>query len=318
MNVTINQLLVAVLILLLAGCSTKGGTENALYSAEQTRKGKPAALEICKPDVGTPHYYHKTILVAATSAVNDVARDLPGLSILTSQRLQTHLDELDRFKVFAMHQTGFASMDTHTAEHVRQIGRQYAPQFVVKLEILDLTVHSPKGWLSEMFESKQRDVLLKLLIYDAENGDLFYSQQYQGTVSGDVTGYPGNGIRVSTSWFNTDLGMKIDEMLKAMSKQVNEQLACVPFATEVTAVIGDDIHIGSGILHGIRPGTNLQLYHRIEVLGSNGSLKHDKRGGRIRVKKVFPRHSIASLVKEEKAGHATSVMVKVGDVVRAW
>jgi hypothetical protein len=314
MNVTINQLLVAVLILLLAGCSTKGGTENALHIAEQTRKGKPAALEICKPDVGTPHYYHKTILVAATSAVNDVARDLPGLSILTSQRLQTHLDELDRFKVFAMHQTGFASMDTHTAEHVRQIGRQYAPQFVVKLEILDLTVHSPKGWLSEMFESKQRDVLLKLLIYDAENGDLFYSQQYQGTVSGDVTGYPGNGIRVSTSWFNTDLGMKIDEMLKAMSKQVNEQLACVPFAAEVTAVSDDIININAGYLHGIKPGDTLRVYHRSELRTNDGEQKLEQRGGWVRINKVFPNRSIAVSTENK----SVDSLVNTGDIVRAW
>lgn len=319
MNVTINQLLIAVVILLLAGCSIKGGTEIAQQeitqqSEEQARKAKPDALDICKPDPGTPHYYHKTILVAATTAVNDVARDLPGLAILTSQRLQTHLDELERFNVLAAHQTGFLSRDTHTAERVRQIGKKHASQFVVKLEILDLTLHSPEGFWAGMFEDKRRDVLFRFNIYDAEYGSLFYSQQYQGTVSGDVVGYPGYGSRVPTSWFNTDLGMKIDDMLKAMSKQINEQLACVPFATEVIAVKNDNIHISAGYLHGIKPGDTLRVYHRSELLTSDGAQKLEKRGGWIRVNKVFPDQSIAVSTEDD----SVDSLVNIGDVVRAW
>jgi hypothetical protein len=313
MNVTMNQLLIVV-ILLLAGCSTRSGTEATQPAPIQLASVQPTALEMCKADAGSPHYYRKAVLVADTTAKNDIARDLPGLANLTSERLQAHLDALDRFKVLAAHPTGFASRDTHTAERVRLIGRRYASQFVVKLEILDLTLHSPEGFFVELFEDKRRDVLIKLFIYDAEHGALFYSNQYQDSVSGDVVGYPGYEGRVSTAWFNTVLGMKIDEILKAMSSQINEQLACVPFATEVIAVSGDNIHLNAGYLHGIKPGVTLQVYHRSELRIAEGTQKLEKKGGWIRVNTVLPHQSIATATEDNSFGS----LVNTGDLVRAW
>jgi hypothetical protein len=264
--------------------------------------------------VGSPHYYRKAILVADTTAKNDIARDLPGLANLTSERLQSHLDGLKRFKVQAAHPTGFASGDIHTAERVRQIGRQYASQFVVKLEIMDLTLHSPEGFLDELFTKKRRDVLISLFIYDAEHGVQFYSQQYQDSVSGDVVGYPGYEGRVSSAWFNTVLGMKVDQMLKDMSMQINEQLACVPFATEVIAINGDNIHINAGYLHGLKPGVILQVYHRSELRTGDSTQKLERKGGWIRVNTVLPNQSIASVTEDNSFGS----LVNAGDIVRAW
>lgn len=309
MNVTINQLLIIVVVLLFSGCATKSETEVVEPGTKQ-----PTALEMCKPDAGSPHAYRKAILVADTTTKNDVARDLPGLAMLTSERLQAHLDGQKRFKVVTAHPTGFASGDIHTADRVRQIGLQYASQFVVKLEILDLTLHSPEGFFSKIFRSERRDVLISLFIYDAEHGVQFYSQQYQGSVSGDVVGYPGYEGRVSTAWFNTELGLKVDEMLKDMSMQINEQLACVPFATEVIAVDAGNIHINAGYLHGLRPGVMLQVYHRSELRTGGGKQKLETKGGWIQIKTVLPNQSIAIVTEDNLVGS----LVKTGDVVRAW
>ena len=319
MNVTINQFLTVVVILLVTGCSTKDDAKIGLQGTQQNKAQvgviKPSALDICKPNVGSPHYYRKAIFVADTTAKNDIARDLPGLANLTSQRLQTHLDELKRFKVSTAQPTGFASRDIHTAERVRQIGRQYVAQFVVKLEILDLTLHSPEGFLANLFEDNRRDVLITLYIYDAEHGALFYSQQFQDTVSGDVVGYPGFAGRIPPAWFNTDLGMTVDGMLKAMSGQINEQLACVPFATEVIAVSGDDIHINAGYLNGIKPGSSLQVYQRNELLTGDGVQKLEKKGGWILINTVLPNKSIANATEGNSVNNRA---VTIGDIVRAW
>jgi hypothetical protein len=309
MNVTINQLLIAVVILLIAGCSTKNRTEIVPLGTKQ-----PSALELCKADVGSPHYYRKAILVADTTTRNDIARDLPGLAHLTTQRLHAHLDGLKRFNVLAAQATSFASNDINTAERVRHIGQQYASQFVVKLEIMDLTLHSPKGFLVELFTKKRRDVLISLFIYDAEHGVQFYSKQYQGSVSGDVVGYPGHESRVSVSWFNTVLGVKVDQMLKDMSRQINERLACVPFATEVLAVSGGKIHINAGYLHGLNPGATLQVYHRSDLRTGEGIKQLEGKGGWIRVNTVLPNQSIASVTEKR----SVSSLVNVGDIVRAW
>lgn len=310
MNITINQLWVTVAILLLTSCSMIGETKITPQEASQLAKAKKSStLEMCKPDIGSPHAYRKAILISGTTIVNNVAGDLPGLENLVSQRLQTHLNKLERFKVLTVDKA-FNSGDTQTSKHVRQISNEYASQFVIKLDIQDLTLHSPEGYFGELFTKKRREVQIKLLIYDAEHGALFYSQQYQGSVSGNVYGYPGKGSLVSTALFSTDLGMKIDDILKSMSKQINEQLACVPFTAKVIAVRGGDIHINAGYLHGIKPKEALRIYHRREVRIGNKAQNLEQKGDWIQIKTVFPNQSIAKT--------KDSSLVTRGDIVRAW
>jgi hypothetical protein len=335
MTVTLYKLsIVGVLLVLLAGCSLTGevpvaGQWDTLQSEEQAKVIKSGAFEVCLLEPGPPFSYRKAILVAGTLGVPDLPRDLPGLAYLTSKRLQAHLDALERFKVLAAHDTSFESMSVDTAARVRRFGRQHDSQFVVKLEILDLSMQSSGGWLSTLFAgstqpklfrgSTQRNVLIKLYIYDTEYGALFHSQQYQGTVSGNVVGYPGNGRSVTPSWFNTDLGTWVDEILKAISVQINEKLACVPFSTDVIAVKGKDIHINAGYLDGIRPGETLRVYRRNYIFlpdgtQQQGTQKQGTNDGWIKVNTVFPNHSIANVTQEKEGG----IQLDTGDVVRAW
>ncbi len=321
MTVTFNKLaIVGVVLVLLAGCSYKGDVPvaeqwDAQLSEKQAEVEKTDALQACLPEAGSPFSYRKAILVAGTIGVPDLARDLPGLAYLTSQRLQTHLEALGRFNVLATHDSSFESMGLGTAERVRYLGRQYASQFVVKLELEDLTMNSSGGWLSELLgASAQRNVLMKLYIYDVESGALFHSQRYHRTVRGKVFGYPGNGSTVATPWFNTDLGTQIDEILKAMSMRINEKLACVPFSAEVTSIKGKAIHINAGYLHGIRPGETLRIYRRSDILVPDEIQKKGEDEGWITVYTVFPNHSIASVTQDK----VSSNRLDIGDVVRAW
>jgi hypothetical protein len=321
MTVTFYRRSIAVfLIILLAGCSTKGETPDPpRWKFQQTENladgDDPSALEVCLPDSGAPFHLRKAILVAGTIGVPHLARDLPGISYLTSKRLQTHLAALERFNLSATHNSSFESMGLSTAARVRQLGREYTSQFVVKLEFEDLTMHSSGGMLSRLLRGpKQRDVLIKLYIYDTEHGALFHSQQYEGTVSGDVVGYPGKSKAVTTSWFNTDLGKQIDEIIKDMSTQINEILACVPFSTQVTAVEGNNIHIKAGFLHGIRPGETLRVYPRSDLSPSEDTLLPKQNDVWIKVSTVFPKHSIARATQDSLLGNR----LDTGDVVRAW
>ena len=103
-------------------------------------------------------------------------------------------------------------------------------------------------------------------------------------------------------------------MLKDMSRQINERLACVPFATEVLAVSGGKIHINAGYLHGLNPGATLQVYHRSDLRTGEGIKQLEGKGGWIRVNTVLPNQSIASVTEER----SVSSLVNVGDIVRAW
>lgn len=323
MTVTVYKLsILGVVMLLLAGCSYIGQLPfarqwtNQPYSA-QVDGEQPVAFATCQPEAGSPFAYRKVLLVAGTIGVPDLPRDLPGIAYVTSKRLQTHLEALERFNVLATHDTSFVSMALDTSEQARRIGEEYESQFVVKIEIHDLTMLSTGGWLSELMGQKpQRNVLIKSFIYDTEYGALFDSQQYQAVVTGNVVGYPGNGGTVTVAWFKTDLGKKIDDMLKAISLKIEENLACVPFSTEVTAVEGNLIHINAGYLHGIRPGETLRIYRRSYLLlpdgtQQQGTQKMQEDEGWITVKSVFPNYSIASATQGEVSADA-------GDVVRAW
>lgn len=322
MTVTFYKFLIGGFVLLaLANCSHKGEIPvskqwNTQQNGEQEETGNPGALEVCLPEAGSPFHLRKAILVAGTIGVPDLARDLPGLANLTSKRLQTHLDELERFNVLATHDSSFESMASGTAARVRQLGREYSSQFVVKLELQDLTMHTSRVWIPKILGGNtERNVLMKLYVYGTEYGALFHSQRYQDTVTGNVVGYPGNGNTVTTPWFNsTTLGKKIDEILKNMSTQINEKLACVPFSTEVTAVKGNNIHINAGYLHGIRPGATLRVYRNSDMLAPDGTKKQREIERWIKVKAVFPNRSIASTTQDLAGGN----LLDIGDVVRAW
>ncbi len=213
MTVTVYKLsIVGVVLILLIGCSSKDEMKivqqvGNLQSEEQVKVEIPSALlEACRPFPGSPHYYRKVILVAGTTSVQDVASDLPGLANLTSKRLYEHLDSVDRFKVLVASNAGFESMAVHTPAIVSQLGRQYASQFVVKIELLDLTVNPSKGWFYELLgDSTQRNVRIKLYIYDTAYGSVFHSQRYQGKVKGNAVGYPGNSTTFTDPWFQTEL-----------------------------------------------------------------------------------------------------------------
>lgn len=322
MSVTFYKLsIVGAALTLLVGCAFKSETPvlehwDAQMSHDLANAQKSGALEACEPVSGSPFAYRKALLVAGTIGVPDMARDLPGLAILTSQRLQSHLDASERFKVTATHDSSFESMGESTAARVRQLGREYDSQFIVKLELEDLTLLSPVGWFGKLIgdsSHSKRNVLMSLYIYDVEYGTLFHTQRYQRTVSGNVVGFPGNGRTVGAPWFNTNLGQQIDGVLKEMSQQINEQLACVPFSAEVTSVRGADIHINAGYLHGLRTGDTLRIYRRTDLLIPDEMQEPGEDEGWITVGTVFPDHSIAFASDKMSVSGPDK-----GDVVRAW
>ena len=321
MTVSFDKLsILSALLVVLTGCSSiskipfadRWNTQKSEVPSSATVQ---SAAEGCTPETGAPFHFRKVLLVAGTTGVSGIARDLPGLADLTSRRLQTHLDALNRFNVFATHNSSFETMASGTAVRVKQLGRDFASQFVVKLKLEDLTTYTAGGWLPELLGGiTHRNVLLKMYIYDTEHGTLFYSKQYQDIASGDVVGYPGDGKVVSDPWFNTDLGIKIDSILKTISMQIDRKLACVPFSAEVVAVKGSDIHINAGYLHGVRPGETLRAYRSADVLASSGTQKQGENEGWIKVQTVFPNHSIASY-NQDSLG---DIVLDTGDIIRAW
>ena len=320
MNATFNKLAtVAVVLTMLAGCSFNSakpiGAQSIIQPRDEQLGEIPNSLETCSADVGAPFHFRKSVLVAGTIGLPVIARDLPGLSSVTSERLQTHLEALEKFNVSAMHDSSFESTSPSTAARVRELGRDYASQFVVKVDIEDLTIKSHGGWWSKLLGRKnERDILLKLHVYDTEHGALFYSQQYQETVTGDVIGFPGNGNSVTISWFETDLGRQVDSLLQIMSEQINEKLACVPFSTQVTSTRDNELHIAAGYLHGIRPGETLRIYPSNSISVANGSPVAGGKKVWIQVNSVYPTHSIA----KPSQGTVNENGLATGDIVRAW
>ena len=320
MTVTFYKLaLVAAVVTILAGCSLGGEMPpEGLGSAERGDEQNdviPVSLQSCSPDAGSPFHFRKSILVAGTIGLPLLARDLPGLSTVTSMRLQAHLEELDHFNVAAMHNSSFKSTSPGAAARIRELGRDYESQFVVKVDIEDFAITSKGGLWSKLFgRNKERNIVLRLYVFDTEHGVPFYSQQYQKTVIGDVVGFRGNGNSVTTSWFETDLGKHVDEMLKAMTAKIDENLACVPFSTQVTSVREDKLKIAAGYRHGIRPGETLRVYPSGNIAKADGSPSIVDNKVWIKVNSVFPNHSIASISE----GTVDSEGLSTGDIVRAW
>ena len=320
MTVTFYKLaVVATVVTILTGCSLGGELPPEGLGGVERRDEQageiPASLQSCSPDAGSPFHFRKSILVAGTIGLPVLARDLPGLSTVTSMRLQAHLEALDHFNVAAMHNSSFNSSSPGAAARIRELGRNYASQFVVKVDIEDFSITSTGGLLSKLFgRNKERNIVLRLSVFDTEHGVPFYSQQYEETVTGDVVGFRGNGNSVTTSWFETDVGKQVDEMLKAMSTQIDENLACVPFSTQVTSVKEDELKIAAGYRQGIRPGETLRVYPTGSLFEPDGSQSLVNNKVWIKVKSVFPNYSLASVSE----GMVNIESLSTGDIVRAW
>ncbi|MDB3936407.1 hypothetical protein N9383_06805 [Granulosicoccus sp.] len=320
MTVIFHKLAVlAAVLTILASCSLGGEMQTTELGSAERRDEQigvmPASLQSCSPDAGSPFHFRKSILVAGTIGLPVLARDLPGLSTVTSMRLQAHLEALDHFNVAAMHHSSFKSSSPGAAARIRELGRDYESQFVVKIDIEDFAITSTGGFLSKLLgDNNERNIVLRLYIFDTEHGVPFYTQQYQKTVTGDVVGFRGNGNSVTTSWFETNLGKQVDEMLEMMSMEVDENLACVPFSTQVTSVREDELKIAAGYRHGIRPGETLRVYPNDNMSKADGSPSFENNKIWIKVNSVYPNHSLASVSE----GMEDSEGLSTGDIVRAW
>jgi len=153
MSVSFSKLSIALAVsTMLASCSFMGESPSAEQwniqkASELAASGKALLPSECLPELGAPFSYRKNLLVVGSVSVPELARDLPGLARLTSARLQNRLDELTRLNVVANHESSFESMAADTPDLVKQFAREYKSQFVVKLDVLDLTVHSRGTWV---------------------------------------------------------------------------------------------------------------------------------------------------------------------------
>ncbi|MGM0594694.1 MAG: flagella assembly protein FlgT middle domain-containing protein [Pseudomonadota bacterium] len=316
-----HYLLFSALIALMVGCAGGGGAESvkpeSKAAAQEQEQEQPSAAQTCPPEVGTPHYYRKALLVAGTTSEPNVAPDLPGVEEKMAARLKQHLEGEERFVLSSAYGAYFAGGSARTAELVRDYGREHGAQFVVKLGIDTMALHHPNGRIPLMGQSslslgEAREVQLRLVIYDGQSGERFHSRRYQKRVSGDVVGHPGEGLKVSGAWFNTVLGKEVDALLAQMSREVVDKLACIPFTTTVVGVEGTSVHLDAGHLQGLRPGDTLRVYRLSERWLAGGVRIEERAGPWLRVKTVHPTHSVASL------GETGTGQVRVGDAVRAW
>jgi len=304
---------------MLAGCSFNReppiGAPLIIQPRDEHATVIPNSLETCSAAAGSPFHFRKSVLVAGTIGLPVLGRDLPGLPPVTSRRLQAHLEALESFNVSGMHDSSFESASPSAGARVRELGREYSAQFVVKVDIEDLTINAKRGLIFNLLgRGDERNVLLRLSVFDTEHGVLFHTEQLQHIVSGDVVGFPGNGNSVTNSWFETDLGKQVDKMLKTMSTQINENLACVPFSTQVTSVRDNQLHIAAGFRHGVRPGETLRAYPSGNLLQINNWSADTPKQVWIKVNSVYPNHSTATVSEGTLSGSGLAT----GDVVRAW
>ena len=164
--------MVAAVIATLAGCSLISEIPMPFGINQPATDGatlpdiKDIADGACLPAPGNPFAYKKAIHVAGTVSAPDLARDLPGLASLASRRLKTHLESAQRFNISAKHDASFTSSNDATAKLVMEYGSRHGSQFVVKVDLHDLTVSPLPGRFSKIFGTqKKRNVLMLSLIH---------------------------------------------------------------------------------------------------------------------------------------------------------
>ena len=149
------------------------------------------------------------------------------------------------------------------------IARKQDAQFVLSGVIRDFKIESGEylrgsGVLSEikaMFRDmvRRRSIGIDIYVYDGFTGALLFQHRYSDSIVGDVSlpaGYTVGSERFSSS----PAGHKIDEIIHLASDDIHRMLACYPFASRVTRVVGNRIVIGAGAQDKVKPGDRFKLY----------------------------------------------------------
>jgi hypothetical protein len=204
------------------------------------------------------------------------------------------------------------------ADQKRQLTQQIAlregTQFVLSGEILDMSMRDPGSVYNPDFlqtlrnhftdftmmkfvDTRDRVFGLRLELRDGFTGEVLLQDNFY--TSGIWKNPKPIGFTSPDLW-QSQYGRRIQQLLAKAGKQLSENLRCQPYMARIESTPGQtELLIQGGANNGLHPGDQMTLYQFIVLASPSQYETYQtrlvKRDLQLRVKEVYPSHSLALL-----------------------
>ena len=245
-------------------------------------------------------------------------QDIDNIALELPRELLRRLENSNNFLVKATEYgapsaSASASADTGQGSNdVRRISEIYGSQFVVSGEVIDAGNSVNDGFL----RSGKRWLEVDFMIHDGLTGSLLARHRLARNIEGKTT-IGRNKPFGSASFFSTDFGQAIDNVITDAVKLISKDMEQIPFSARVIRILENNIYIDAGSTSFIEPGDSLVAYSlKKEIIYTNaltGSnyIEAETPMASVLMIQVQPLFSIGTL-----SPSSGDVKIKVGDIVR--
>ncbi len=202
-----------------------------------------------------------------------VAVSLPVLQVTHRQNMQDgQLYELDQsYTTLISHTLNGESQHSFIApaaafslpmpaqENIQHITRSHNSHYLLSLTLEDLSVdlpHKESLW-SRKTPARERALALSAQLFD-QSGQPIWQQRYRHRTLWPYA--PNAAVNVySDDFWQSDYGQQLQQVALQLSRDLDNQLQCVPLSGEITAIHGYQVSLNIGRNHGLELGETLQL-----------------------------------------------------------
>ncbi|MFP6845703.1 MAG: flagellar assembly protein FlgT [Thalassolituus sp.] len=283
---------------------------------------------------GSSQRYRKAIAIAGFGLaqpqqatygrLENVEQALPRVLVNTlNGRGNVHVMDASRISLY---QDPRRAPSTETAQQrlttsvalATQLGAQYVVSGVVR--DLDFEPEEQKRGFSLLdsvgfgHKNRQRQFVVDVFVHDGLSGAMLFQRSYH--TQGAWGERPDANVGFATpSFWRTNYGDQVKDVLTTVADDVGEVLRCQPFMARIVKARGNRLHIEASAGAGIRPGDKFQVYRT----GTFYNLDLEPRteltdmATVVTVKQVQPQFIIADM-----ASSAEHMSIQRDDMVIAW
>ncbi|MGS0691445.1 flagellar assembly protein FlgT [Shewanella sp. 0m-8] len=131
-------------------------------------------------------------------------------------------------------------------------------QYILLPEIIDISTEDFTSTLGLWDNDPMRNFQIRVSLFHGISGEKVWSQQYSQAAEWEFKRQQTVNSN-STSFWSSDYGQVIDQILAQVSNDLDNSLNCRPLLGQVVSKQADRIILNLGRRHGIRVGDTLQL-----------------------------------------------------------
>ncbi|GHE81151.1 flagella assembly protein FlgT [Thalassotalea profundi] len=142
------------------------------------------------------------------------------------------------------------------------LGDSTDSQYILFAEIQDVSFDDTNNNTWQFWQDKiyNRYFQLSLYIYNSYDGELEFTKEYRNSAPWQHNKRKVVDVNSQTFW-QTDYGLMIDNILTQAITDVDENMMCQPTRGKILSVNGNQIRLNLGKRHGVKLGDEFTLLH---------------------------------------------------------